>query len=63
MSTPRNIFEQILFGQQTTNENILALADNLKDVYDKLNALIDTFSTTPISAPTDSGIEGDIDKK
>lgn len=37
---PRTIFEQIVFGQEITNENIVALANNL----DVVNAKIDQLN-------------------
>lgn len=37
---PKTIFEQIVFGQEITNENIVALANNL----DVVNAKIDELN-------------------
>lgn len=60
MKQPKNIFEQILFGQEIVNENIVALADNLIVVNDKLDILLDIFSPSQIdknSEPDASGAE------
>lgn len=57
---PKNIFEQILFGQEIVNDNIVALADNLVIVNDKLDILLDIFSPSPVnkdSEPDASGAE------
>lgn len=57
---PKNIFEQILFGQEIVNDNIVALADNLVIVNDKLDILLDIFSPSPVdkdSEPNASGAE------
>lgn len=48
---PKTIFEQIVFGQEITNENIVALADNLSVVNAKIDALLAIFSP---AEPTDS---------
>lgn len=54
---PKTIFEQIVFGQEITNENIVALADNLTVVNDKIDALLAIFSPaeTKDSKPVASG--------
>lgn len=41
---PKTIFEQIVFGQEITNENVVALADNLAVVNAKIDALLAIFS-------------------
>lgn len=41
---PRTIVEQIVFGQEITNENIVALADNLSVVNAKIDTLLAMFS-------------------
>lgn len=53
---PKTIFEQILFGQEITNENVVALAENLDVINKKLDALISIFATTQ-TEPTASGEE------
>lgn len=53
---PKNIFEQIVFGQEITNDNIVALADNLAVVNSKLDALLGIFSPAE-TEPTASGEE------
>lgn len=56
---PKTIFEQIVFGQEITNENIVALADNLAVVNDKIDALLAIFSPAKAkdSEPVASGKE------
>lgn len=55
MNEPRTIFEQILYAQKATNDNIIALSENLKDVYDRINALSEALSVQPI--PTEESAE------
>lgn len=54
---PRNIFEQILFGQQVTNDNIIALADNLNVLREQLEILIGSMTTVETFVPNASGAE------
>lgn len=54
---PRNIFEQILYGQQAVNDNIIVLSENLNAVYAQMNAIIASLSAIPMSEPTDLGAE------
>lgn len=54
---PRNIFEQILLGQQAINDNIIALSDNMNTIYGQVKTLIESLSAIPISEPTDLGAE------
>lgn len=58
---PKNIFEQIVIGQTITNENIVALAENLDVVNKKVDALLAFFNTPlgvqDISEPNASGAE------
>ena len=53
---PKTIFEQIVFGQEITNENIVALASNLDVVNAKIDALLGIFNPAP-SEPNASGEE------
>ena len=60
---PRNIFEQIVMGQTITNDNIVALAENLDVVNKKVDALL-AFFNTPLggqdnSEPNVPGTEAD----
>lgn len=41
---PKTIFEQIVFGQEITNENIVALAENLAVVNAKIDVLLAYFT-------------------
>lgn len=58
---PKTIFEQIVFGQEVTNENIVALAHNIDVVNAKIDALLAIFTTPPVkkdnSEPDASGAE------
>lgn len=58
---PKTIFEQIVFGQEVTNENIVALAHNIDVVNAKIDALLAIFTTPPVkkdnSEPNASGAE------
>ncbi len=59
---PRNIFEQILFGQETTNENVIVLGENLKTVNDKLDFVIGILCPQ-ITEPTALGAVNDEDRE
>lgn len=39
MEKPRNIFEQILFGVKATNDNVVALSEDLALVHQKIDAI------------------------
>ena len=39
MAEPRNIFEQILFGVKATNDNIVAISEDLALVHQKIDAI------------------------
>lgn len=52
---PRTIFEQILFGQQITNENIVALSENLEQLHQQLGLLLNALNAVPIPEPNASG--------
>lgn len=57
---PKNIFEQIVFGQEILNENIVALSENLDFINQKVDMLMAILSTPPIikdSEPNASGAE------
>jgi hypothetical protein len=57
---PKNIFEQIVFGQEILNDNIVALSENLDFINQKVDMLIAVLSTPPIikdSEPNASGAE------
>ena len=53
---PKTIFEQIVFAQEITNENIVALAANLDIVNAKIDALLGIFNPAQ-SEPNASGEE------
>ena len=57
MKQPKNIFEQILYGQEIVNDNIVALADNLVVVNNKIDELLAIFSVRNDSEPDASGAE------
>lgn len=53
---PVTIFEQIVFGQEITNENIVALAENLAVINAKIDKLLAVFApTNKHSKPVASG--------
>jgi hypothetical protein len=57
---PKNIFEQIVFGQEVINENIVALSENLDFINQKVDMLMSILSTPLIikdSEPNASGAE------
>ena len=43
---PRNIFEQILFGQLAVNDNIVALARNIEVLNERIDDIMCVFTTT-----------------
>lgn len=45
---PKNIFEQILFGQLATNDNIVALSKNIEILYERIDDIMSIFSTNTI---------------
>lgn len=58
---PKTIFEQIVFGLVTTNENLGAVAERVDAVSAKLDMVLAVLSATPIetqpSEPTALGAE------
>lgn len=57
---PKNIFEQIVLGQEVINENIVALSENLDFINQKVDMLMSILNTPPIikdSEPNASGAE------
>lgn len=56
---PKNILEQILFGQEIINDNIVALSENMDILYKRFNALFESIAPVDISSPTVSGKEED----
>lgn len=57
---PKTIFEQMVYGQEIVNDNIVALAENLNVVMAKVDALLAIFTTPPVrkqSEPDASGAE------
>lgn len=58
---PTTIIEQMVIGQQVTNDNIIALAEDLNIMHAKLDALLAMFTTPAISTdnskPVASGEE------
>lgn len=61
MKEPQNIFEQILYGQLTTNDNIVTLSQNLADIHERLENLMAMVKTIhPEEAkPIAPGVERD----
>jgi hypothetical protein len=56
MDKPRNIFEQILFGVKTTNDNVVALSEDLALVHQKIDAIYNALYP-PIQEPTADGVQ------
>jgi hypothetical protein len=57
---PKNVFEQIVFGQEFINENIVALSENIDFINKKVDLLMSVLSIPPIiedSEPNASGAE------
>lgn len=42
---PRNIFEQILFGQIAINDNIVALSRNIEVLNERIDDIMGVFTT------------------
>lgn len=57
---PRNIFEQILYGQITVNDNIVALSKNVEVLNDKIDDIMSVFSTqTDVVPEPKRAVKGD----
>ena len=41
---PRNIFEQIIYGQLATNDNVVALSKNVEVLNDKIDDIMSVFT-------------------
>lgn len=55
---PKNIFEQLAFGLQTVNDNVVDLFKNVEDIRQKVDAIYYAlYPAQPASEPTDSGAE------
>jgi uncharacterized protein YaaN involved in tellurite resistance len=54
---PKNIFEQLLFGMQTVNENVVELFKDMEDMRQKVDAIYNALypAQTDIAEPTDPG--------
>lgn len=61
MKQPRTILEQIVYGQEITNQNIVTLSEDMAVMHAKLDALLAIFSAPPAmkydSEPDASGAE------
>lgn len=56
MDKPRNIFEQILFGVKTTNDNVVALSEDLALVHQKIDAIYNALYP-PTQEPNADGAQ------
>ena len=61
---PANIFEAIFYGVQLTNQNLVTLSENLKDMFDKVvemqnrvDAMLAAFNQPAPEEPVASGEE------
>lgn len=54
---PKNIFEQLAYGLQTVNDNVVDLFRDVEDIRRKVDAIYDALypAQTDIAEPTDSG--------
>ena len=55
--TPRNIFEQILFGLEATNSNVVALSEEIVSLRSDMQAIIDALYISKNSEPNALGAE------
>lgn len=51
---PKNIFEQILFGQLAINDNIVALSKNIEILNERFDDIMSIFSTNTIAVVEDT---------
>lgn len=51
---PKNIFEQILFGQLAINDNIVALSKNIEILNERFDDIMSVFSTNTIAVVEDT---------
>ena len=51
---PKNIFEQILFGQLAINDNIVALSKNIEILNERFDDIMSVFSTNSIAVVEDN---------
>lgn len=56
MDKPRNIFEQILFGVKATNDNVVALSEDLALVHQKIDAIYAALYP-PTQEPDADGVQ------
>ena len=54
---PKNILEQILYGQEIINDNIVALSENIDILYKRVNSLLESIAPIDTASPTVSGKE------
>lgn len=54
---PRNIFEQIALGLQVTNENTVAIAQDLAEMYSMVKEIHNVLFQINTSEPNASGAE------
>lgn len=51
---PKNIFEQILFGQLAINDNIVVLSKNIEILNERFDDIMSVFSTNTIAVVEDT---------
>ena len=55
---PKNIFEQLAFGLQTVNDNVVDLFKSVEDIHQKVDVIYNALYPAPaISEPTAPGAE------
>lgn len=58
-----NIFEQILFGVKTVNENIIAVNEKIDVVNEKIDALLSALQFTNIEPNESPGSEEHVENR
>lgn len=56
---PRNIFEQIALGLEVTNANTVAIAEDLSEIYKKIDEIHKALFVQITSEPNASGAENE----
>lgn len=56
--TPNNIFEQILFGIQAVNENLLILSDNINLMHAAVDKMQQALFMPPVSINAEPNTPG-----
>lgn len=60
MAEPRNIFEQILFGVKATNDNVVALSEDLALAHQKIDAIYNALYPSMGNEPNADGAQENV---